>query len=183
MPTRPKKHQKSAEKKPLSKEILLEVARRPRNLIVVGCLGVATVATIVFFQSGADSVVDADVTDEQLDLALGALGMSNSANPGSGGVNPDFNFDDEPEPELPNYGGESGFLDRSTVSSSTPDFGPSFDDDGPGFGRPIIIEDPRSEPAIQTADFSQPENSPSQVVGARVTANQAVWLTGSIETR
>lgn len=182
MPTRPKKHQKSSAKASLSKESVLEFARRPRNLIVAGCLSLAAVVTIVAFQSGSDSVVDADISDEQLDLALGALGMSNSANPGSGGVNPDFNFDDDPEPELPNYGGEAGFLDRSTVSS-TPDFGPSFDDDGPGYGRPIIITDPRSEPAIQTADFSQPENSPSQVVGARVTANQAVWLTGSIETR
>ena len=183
MPTRPKKHKKSSAKTSLSKESVLEVARRPRNLIVAGCLGVAAVVTIVAFQSGSDSVVDADISDEQLDLALGALGMSNSANPGSGGVNPDFNFDDESELELPNYGSEAGFLNRSTVSSGTPDFGPSFDDDGPTFGHPIIVNDPRSELAIQQAGYEQAENAPSKVIGARVTANQAVWLTGSIETR
>ncbi len=183
MPTRPKKRHKSAQKKSPSKESVLELARRPRNLIVAGCLGVAAVVTIVAFQSGSDSVADTDLTDEQLEsdlLALNGLGVSDSANPGSGGVNPDFNFNDGPEPELPNYGGEGGFLNRANVS--TPDFDPSFDD-GPSFGSPIIITDPRSEPAIQTAGFSQPENAPSQVVGARVTANQAVWLTGSIEPR
>lgn len=185
MPTRPKKLRKSAETKRLSKESVLELARRPRNLIIAGCLGLATVVTVVAFQSGSDSVVDSDVTDEQLEsdfLAFGALGVSDSANPSSGSVNTDFNFDDKPEPELPNYGSEAGFLNRSTVSSGTPDFGPSFDDDGPTFGHPIIVNDPRSELAIQQAGYEQAENAPSQVVGARVTANQAVWLTGSIET-
>ncbi|MGZ0168033.1 MAG: hypothetical protein ACKVHE_00595 [Planctomycetales bacterium] len=186
MPTRPKKRKKKSEKTSISKESVLEFARRPRNLIVAGCLSVAAVVTIVAFQSESDSVADADLTDDQLEsdlLALGGLGVSDSANSGSGGVNPDFNFGEDSEPELPNYGNEAGFLNRSTVSGTTPDFGPSFDDAGPSFGRPIIITDPRSQPAIQTAGFQQPENSPSQIVGARVTANQAVWLTGSIETR
>ena len=184
MPTRPNNRKKRSRKTSISKTNVLEFARRRRNLIVAGCLSVAATVTVVAFQSGSDSVVDADLTDEQLEsdlLALNGLGVSDSANPGSGGVNPDFNFDDESEPELPNYVGEAGFLNRSNVS--TPDFGPSFDNNGPSFGSPIIITDPRSEPAIQTAGFSQPENSPSQVVGARVTANQAVWLTGSIEPR
>ena len=184
MPTRPKNRKKRSKKTSISKKSVLEFARRRRNLIVAGCLSVAATVTVVAFQSGSDSVVDADLTDEQLEsdlLALNGLGVSDSANPGSGGVNPDFNFDDESEPELPNYGGEAGFLNRSDVSTS--DFGPSFDDDRPSFGSPIIFTDPRSEPAIQTAGFSQSENSPSQVVGARVTANQAVWLTGSIEPR
>lgn len=185
MPTRPKKRPKSAATKPLSKESLLEFVRRPRNLIVAGCLGLATVVTVVVFQSGSDSVVDSDVTDEQLEsdfLAFGALGISDSANPALGSVNTKFNFDDEPEPELPNYGSEAGFLNTSAVSS-LPDFEPSFDDDGPTFGRPIIVNDPRSELAIQQAGFQQPADSPSQIIGARVTANQAVWLTGSIELR
>jgi hypothetical protein len=185
MPTRPKKRRKSAEKKPLSKESVLELARRPRNLIIAGCLGLATVVAVVAFQSGSESVVDSGVTDEQLEadfLPFGALGMSDSANPSSGTVNTDFNFDDEPEPELPNYRSQAGFLNPSTVSSS-PDFGPSFDDDGPTFGHPIIVNDPRSELAIRQAGFQQPDNAPSQIIGARVTANQAVWLTGSIETR
>jgi hypothetical protein len=182
MPTRPKNRKKRSKKPSISKQSVLEFARRRCNLIVAGCLSVAAAVTVVAFQSGSDSVVDADLTDEQLEsdlLALNGLGVSDSANPGSGGVNPDFNF--EAEPELPDYGGEAGFLNRSNVS--TPDFGSSFDNDSPSFGTPIIIKDPRSEPAIQTAGFSQPENSPSQVVGARVTANQAVWLTGSIEPR
>ena len=187
MPTRPKKRQKIAEKKRLSKESVLELARQPRTLIVAGCLGLAAVVTVVAFQSGSDSVVDSGVTDEQLDAdflsaGFGALGVSDSANPSSGSVNTKFNFDDDPKPELPNYGREAGFLNRSTVSSS-PDFEPSFDDDGPKFGRPIIVNDPRSELAIQQAGFQQPENAPSQIIGAKVTANQAVWLTGSIETR
>jgi len=183
MPTRPKKRQKSSEKNSMSPQSVLEICRQPKSLIVGGCLALATVITIVAFQSGSDSVADADPTDEQLDLALGALGMSNSANPGSGSVNTDFNFDDEPEPELRNFASDSGFLNRSTVSESIPDFEPSFDDDAPRFGRPIIVTDPRSAPAIQQANFQQPEKAPSQVVGARVTANRAVWLTGSIETR
>ena len=182
MPTRPKKRQKSAEKKRLSKESVLELARQPRTLIIAGCLGLATIVTVVAFQSGSDSVTDADPTDQQLDDALGALGISNSANPSSGSVNTNFNFDDKPEPEQPKRGSEAGFLSRSTVSSS-PDFEPSFDDDGPKFGRPIIVNDPRSELAVKQAGFQQPENAPSQAIGARVTANQAVWLTGSIETR
>ena len=184
MPTRPNNRKKRSRKTSISKTNVLEFARRRRNLIVSGCLSVAAAVTVVVFQSGSDSVGDADLTDKQLEsdlLALNGLGVSDSANPGSGGVNPDFNFDDESEPELPNYGSEAGFLNRSNVS--TPDFGLSFDNDGSSLGTPIIIKDPRSEPAIQTAGFSQPENSPSQVVGARVTANQAVWLTGSIEPR
>jgi hypothetical protein len=186
MPTRPKKRQKSSEKNSMTPQSVLEICRQPKSLIIGGCLALATVVAIVAFQSGSDSVADTDLTDEQLEsdfLALGALGVSDSANPGSGGINPDFNFDDEAEPELQNFASESGFLNRSTVSASTPDFEPSFDGDAPRFGRPIIINDLRSAPAIQQADFQQPENAPSQVVGARVTANQAVWLTGSIETR
>jgi hypothetical protein len=186
MPTRPKKRRKSSKRNSISKESVLEFARRPRHLIIAGCFGLAAVVTIVAFQSGSDAVADTDLTDEQLEsdlLALGGLGFSDSANPGSGGVNPDFNFGEESEPELPNYGTHGGFLDRSTVSSATPDFESSFDSDGPHFGHAIIITDPRSQSAIQTAGFNQSENSPSQVVGARVTANQAVWLTGSIETR
>jgi len=184
MPTRPKNRKKRSKKPSISKQSVLEFVRRRRNLIVAGCLSVGAALTVVAFQSGSDSVVDADLTDEQLEsdlLALNGLGVSDSANPSSGGVNPDFNFDDESASELPNYGGEAGFLNRSNVS--TPDFDPSFDNDSPSFGTPIIIKDPRSEPAIQTAGFSQLENSPSQVVSARVTANQAVWLTGSIEPR
>lgn len=186
MPTRPKKRQKSSVKNSLTPQSVLEICRQPKSLIVGGCVVLAIVVTIFAFQSGSDSVADTDLTDEQLDsdfLALGALGVSDSANPGSGGVNPDFNFDDESEPELQNFASVSGFLDRSPSSAPSPDFEPSFDDDAPRFGRPIIITDPRSAPAIQQADFRQPENAPSQVVGARVTANQAVWLTGSIETR
>jgi len=184
MPTRPKNQKKRPKKTSISKKGVSEFVRVRRKLIVSGCLSVAAAVTVLAFLSGSDSVVDEDLADEQLEsdlLALNGLGISDSANPGSGGVNPDFNFDDKSEPELPNYGSEAGFLNRSNVS--TPDFGPSFDNDGPRFGSPIIITDPRSEPAIQTAGFSQPENSPSQVVGARVTANQAVWLTGSIEPR
>jgi hypothetical protein len=186
MPTRPKNRKKSSKKTKTSISIksVLEFAQRRRNVIVAGCLSVAATVTVVAFQSSSDAVVEADLTDEQLEsdlLALNGLGVSDSANPGSGGVNPDFNFDENPEPELPDYGGEAGFLNRSNVS--TPDFGPSFDNDSPSFGSPIIITDPRSAPAIQTAGFSQPENSPSQVVGARVTANKAVWLTGSIDPR
>lgn len=186
MPTRPKKRHKSSQKNSMSPQSVLEICRQPKFLIIGGCLALATVITIVAFQSGSDSVVESDLTDEQLEsdfLALGALGVSDSANPAAGGVNPDFDFDDEAEPELQNFASDSGFLNRSTVSASTPDFEPSFDDDAPRFGRPIIITDPRSAPAIRQADFQQPENAPSQVVGARVTANQAVWLTGSIETR
>ncbi|MFT4556610.1 MAG: hypothetical protein ACKVII_24465 [Planctomycetales bacterium] len=183
MPTRPKKRQKSSQKNSMSPPSVLEICRQPKSLIIGGCLALATVITIVAFQSGSDSVADSDPTEQQLDDALGALGMSNSANPSSGSVNPDFNFDDDAEPELQNFASESSFLNRSTASTSTPDFEPSFDDDAPRFGRPIIINDPRSAPAIQQADFRQPDNAPSQVVGARVTANQAVWLTGSIETR
>jgi len=183
MPTRPKKRQKSSQKNSMSPPSVLAICRQPKSLIVGGCLALATVITIVAFQSGSDSVTDVDPTEQQLDDALGALGMSNSANPSSGSVNPDFNFDDESEPELQNFASESGFLNRSTASTSTSDFEPSFDDDAPRFGRPIIINDPRSAPAIQQADFQQPDNAPSQVVSARVTANQAVWLTGSIETR
>ena len=184
MPTRPKNPKKSSNKTSISIKSLLEFARRRRNVIVAGCLSVAATVTVVAFQSGSDSVVNADLTDEQLEsdlLALNGLGVSDSANPDSSGVNPDFNFDDKSEPELPDYDGEVSFLNRSNVS--TPDFDPSFDNDSPSFGTPIIIKDPRSEPAIQTAGFSQLENSPSQVVSARVTANQAVWLTGSIEPR
>lgn len=186
MPTRPNKRRKSAEPKRLSKDRVLEICRQPKSLMISGCVVLAVVATIFAFQSGSDSVVDTDPTDEQLEsdfLALGALGVSDSANPASGGINPDFKFDDDPEPELQNSASQSGFLSRSTVST-TPDFGPSFDDDdSPRFGRPIIVTDPRSAPAIQQADFQQPDNAPSQIVGARVTANQAAWLTGSIETR
>ena len=185
MPTRPKKRRKSAEPKRLSKEGVLEICRQPKSLMISGCVVLAVVATIFAFQSGSDYAVDTDLTDEQLEsdfLALGALGVSDSANPASRGINPDFKFDDDSEPELQNFASPSGFLNRSTVST-TPDFGPSFDDDSPRFGRPIIITDPRSAPAIQQADFQQPDNAPSQIVGARVTANQAAWLTGSIETR
>ena len=186
MPTRPKNRQKSAEPKRLSKDGVLEFCRQPKSLMIGGCVALAIVVTIFAFQSGSDSVADTDLTDEQLEsdfLALGALGVSDSANPGSGGVNPDFNFDDEAEPALQNYASASGFLNRSSSATPSPDFEPSFDDAAPRFGRPIIITDPRSAPAIQQADYHQPENAPSQVVGARVTANQAVWLTGSIETR
>lgn len=164
---------------------VLEICRQPKSLIIGSCVLLAMITTIFAFRSGSDSVADTDLTDEQLEsdfLALGALGVSDSANPVSGGINPDFKFDDESEPELQNFASASSFLDRSTASAAPPHFEPSFDDDGPRFGRPIIITDPRSAPAIQQADYKQPDNVPSQVVGARVTANQAVWLTGSIET-
>jgi len=138
--------------------------------------------TIWGLQSNSSSVTDSDLTDEQLEsdfLALGAIGVSDSANPSSGDVNTQFDFDsaNESEAEPPLFNDDAGFLNRATVSESTPEFEPEFESDMPRFGRPI------NQPAIRQAAYEQPESSYSAASGARVTANQAVWLTGSIETR
>ena len=190
MPTRSKKHQKTSTtigKLPVSGQQVLELCRRPSVLIFCGCLGLATILGVWASRSSSDSVADSDLTDEQLEsdfLALGALGVSDSANPSPGSVNPQFNFDETPSPaEPPIFDEESAFISQAVASSSTPDFEPSFESDGPRFGRPIVTTDPRSESAVQQAGFERTQPSSQATPGARVTANQAVWLTGSIETR
>ncbi|NQV28962.1 MAG: hypothetical protein HQ518_31795 [Rhodopirellula sp.] len=189
MPTRPKKRPKSLAKSFVSPEQVLEFCRRPSSLLVASGLAVVTVVTIWAFRPGSDSVADSDLTDEQLEsdfLALGAVGISDSANPRSGSVNSDFHFKDDKDDgraELPNFGNQPSFLPHANTSAATPEFEPPFDDDTPRFGRPAIVTDPHSPATVQQAGFQEPVNSPSQVVGARVTANQAVWLTGSIEPR
>jgi len=186
MPKRPTKRRKISEKIPVSRQAAFEFCRRPSTLLIGGCLGLATILTVWGFQSDSNSVSDTDLTDEQLEsdfLALGALGVSDSANPSSGSVQTQFNFDDETEADAPNLNSDSKFLNRATVSSATTDFEPPFDSDSPRFGRPIMIQDSSSATTIQQARFQQLESSYTTATGARVSANQAVWLTGSIETR
>lgn len=182
-------------KRLLSPQVAIEFCRQPKAMVAAGSLMVVAILAAFAFIPDADSVAESDLTDEQLEsdfLALGALGVSDSANPAAGksspeltpDFNPDFEFEgqsspDSPNPDSPNTGNRSGFM----ADSSVPDFGPADEDDMARFGRPIIITDPRSESAVEQAEFEQENGAPSAVVGARVTANQAVWLTGSIETQ
>lgn len=185
MSTRDNRRWKIPDRLTVSRETALELCRRPAVLAIFGCLTLAAGLTIWGMKSNSNSVTDADLTDEQLEsdfLALGALGVSDSANPGSNSVNTEFDFgDDTPETTVdaapPIFSTAGGFLDRATVSSSEPDFEPEFESDMPRFGKPI------TQPAIRQTGFEQSEPSYSTASGARVTANQAVWLTGSIETR
>jgi hypothetical protein len=187
MSRRRTKRWKIPKKIPVSRQNALDFCRRPTTLIVFVCLSVAAVLTIWNSQSDVGSVSDADPTDEELSLALGALGVSDSANPNSAGVQAQFNFDDDgentDEPEPSSFRSDAVFLNREAVSSATPDFEPTFDSDGPRFGQPMTVPGSIPDPEIQQTGFRQPDNSIATVSGARVTANQAVWLTGSIEAR
>ena len=189
MPTRPKKHRKSSaesRKLSVSRTQVLEFCRRPSTWILFGCLGLASALTAWGFQSGSNSVADTDLSDEQLEsdfLALGALGVSDSASSNSSSVNSKFNFGKNAnDVEPPIFNVESAFMNRTTAPS-TPEFEPSFYSDGPRFGRPITTTDSQSESAIRQTGFEQAEPSYAAASSARVTANQAVWLTGNIETR
>jgi hypothetical protein len=187
MSRRRTKRWKIPKKIPVSRQSTFEFCRRPSTLIVFCCLSVATVLTVWNSRSDVGSVSDADPTDEELSLALGALGFSDSANPNSAGVQARFDFDDDGEnsaaPEPSSFRNESAYLNRATVSSATPDFEPSFGSASPRFGRPMTVPDSRTESAIQQTGFRQSDDSIAVASGARVTANQAVWLTGSIEAR
>lgn len=187
MSRRRTKRWKIPHKIPVSRRDTLEFCRRPTTLIVFCCLGVATILTIWNSQSDVGSISDTDPTDEELSLALGALGVSDSANPNSATVQSQFNFDDDGEntneAESSSFGNDSSFLNRATMSSGTPDFEPAFDADSPRFGQPITVPDFQTESAIQQTGFRQPDTSIATASGARVSANQAVWLTGNIEAR
>lgn len=186
MPRRSENRRISSARRVLSPQIVLEFCRQPKLLAVAAGVVLIAFLAVFAFQSDSDSVADANLTDEQLEsdfLALGALGVSDSANPSAGGVNPDFDFDRDDTPELLDSGTPSAFLAHSADSRMTPDFDPPGHEDMPRFGRPIVVTDPRSESTVEQAGFEQASNAPTEIVGARVTANQAVWLTGSIETQ
>jgi len=139
-----------------------------------------------------------ELSDDQLDadfLALGAVGVSDSASSGAYEVNPDFDVSEsekheasqagkndasEPAPLFGNASDDVVHADAST--RSTRKFQRATAASGPPSGEPWAVppsdESPRNDPQTDFRE-AQPANSP--VPGARVTANRAAWLTGQIE--
>lgn len=190
MPRRSENRRMKSAKRSLSTQVAIEFCRQPKALMAAGGLLVVVILAAFVFSPDTDSVAQSDLTDEQLEsdfLTLGALGVSDSANPAARtsspdrtpDFDPDFDFESGDSADSPESGNSPGFL----ADASVPDFGPVDHGDMPRFGRPVIVTDPRSESAVEQAGFAQENGAPSAVVGARVTANQAVWLTGSIETQ
>ena len=102
MSTRPTTRWKIPDKLTVSRETALEICRRPTTTAILGCLCLAAVLTVWGLQSNSNSVTDSNLTDEELEsdfLVMGAVGISDSANPGSDGVNTQFNFDSNNEAE------------------------------------------------------------------------------------
>lgn len=179
MSTRPTRNWKIPDKMTVSKETAIELCRRPATLAILGCLSLAAVLMFWGLSSNSDAVSDSDLTDEQLEsdfLALGALGVSDSASPQTTGVDTNFTFGDETEAAPATFNDDAGFLNRDTMVSATPEFEPETESDGPLFGRPIF------DSSIRQTGFQEQDQDYSTASGARVTANQAVWLTGSIES-
>ena len=174
-----------------------EFCRRPSTLIMFGLLSLAALLFMWGARPASTTASSDELSEAQLEAdfqVLGALGVRESANPNAGGVQAQFDFgEDERIDSAPIFSDESEFLQRATAHAATLDAqsGPPFGGlqlDGPQsdssrYGRVLPIPDTDQNSVIQQVEFRQPEPSYSTVPGARVTANQAVWLTGSIETQ
>jgi hypothetical protein len=178
-------------------KIANEFCRRPSTLIMFGLLSLAALLFMWGARPTSTTASSDELSEAQLEAdfqVLGALGVRESANPNAGGVQARFDFgDDEGTAPVPIFSDESEFLQRATAHSATLDAqsGPPFgglqldgpQSDSPRYGQVLPIPDTDQTSVIQQVEFRQPAPSYSTVPGARVTANQAAWLTGSIEAQ
>lgn len=195
--SRRKKSNKSKSRKasnfsipPLPVEKVKEIALRPVTWAVCGVLGIATVLTVIGTNSDEQTVATDDLSDDQLDadfLALGALGVSDSASPQSFAVNPDFDIngpssDRQVEPAPLVIARSDSVVHADAATDSPLQFQQATVASGPLFGDTSTGPGAIRARSIQPTDFREAQPAYSTVPGARVTANRAAWLTGQIES-